>query len=161
MSSALAAPIPQTKLCRGPRHDEPVALPLTDEFWYFRKTGPYAGRPLSRCRPCVQEKKLKNAERPIGRVPYSQLKKLTEEFVDRCGTYHYAAKLSGVSEAAIRSIHRGKRTYVQKRTAGLILDALYLKRKMDRKQGETPERLKQSIRRQAILEDRLERLVGY
>lgn len=149
------------KLCTGPAHEEPVRLPVTEEYWYFHKTGKDAGKPIPRCRLCTNFNKLKNPNGDHGWVPAEKVYPLVQELVARCGgSMATAAEFASLGEDTIGRVIRHERPRVQKRTVRKVVLALYEKRKEDRRNGSN-ESFRKSKKAQADREDRLMRLSGY
>jgi hypothetical protein len=150
----------RSKICTGPSHSVPVMLPLTDDYWYFHKTGKRVGKPSARCKNCQNWTKLQNPGMS-GTVWVEQIRPHTMELVQRCGTLTAAEKWSSVSWNTLRDIVESEPKRVQKRTARKILEALESRRKYDRKNHETSPALLKARRQQAVLESNLTRMVGY
>lgn len=149
------------KLCTGPIHDNPVYLPVTEEFWYFHKTGPNKGKPVSRCRSCINADKLKNPHGDHGWVPTEKVFPLMKELVQRCdNNMSVAAEYAGLGEATVGGILKRHQARVQKQTVRKLVLALYEKRKEDRRNGSN-ESFRKSKREQAIREHNMLSLTGY
>lgn len=93
-------------------------------------------------------------------VPASKLQPLIQELVFRCGNTRKAADYIGISGSTLNDIANMKREFAHKRTARLIILALYQRRKEDRRNGAS-ERFVKAKREQANREDRMNRLAGY
>lgn len=128
-----------TKLCTGPAHPVPVQLPLTEDNWYFHKRGKRVGKPLSRCKLCVNWNRLQSAGQS-GTVPCSSVHTFVAELVSRYGSRSLVAEAAGVALGTVDSIMNGDTCTVQKRTALRIIVALDEKRREDRRRGFVHER---------------------
>lgn len=93
-------------------------------------------------------------------VPAPKLRPLLRELVLRCGNTREAADYIGISRTTMHDIEHQKRDWVHKRTARLIILAVYQRRKEDRRNGAS-ERFVKAKHHQAKIEERLSRLEGY
>jgi hypothetical protein len=152
---------PTTKVCTGPAHGGPTELPVTDEHWYFHKSGPYTGKPIARCKLCTNWNKLQSRAEKNGTVECKKIRKFVAELVDRCGSSDLAGVASGVAANTIRSVLHEERCTMQLRTAKRLLVALDQRRKEDRRNGSTSERFREARRRQADIEEKIDRTLGY
>src|SRR5215831_4444534 len=84
-----------------------------------------------------------------------------KELVDRCGTFAKAAEYSLVGANTLRRIIHGVNCSVQHETARRVLLALDHRREEDRKNHAVHDRLLKARIKQAQIEDRQQRLVGY
>lgn len=147
-----------TKVCSGPAHHGPALLPLTERHWQFYRSGARAGRPLSRCKLCRHWNVLVQKDGPHGLVEAKSVVPLAVELLDRCGSAYRVEQSHGVNEATLRAIVDGRTQLVRKRTAQQIILGLSEQRKYDRRNGASA-RFMEARRRQAIIEERLEREV--
>ena len=149
------------KVCSGVLHPEGAVFPITDEHWYFRKSGEYAGHPYHPCRACRQEMLAIKKGVKRGYVPIAAIFPHLQELYLRLGKSARAtAAYTGVSLPAIRAILAKKRRDVHKHTAQLILAALIRKRQEDRTNGNHAE-FRKAKHYQARVEERLLELTGY
>lgn len=146
------------RVCKGPAHGgEAVSLPLTEEYWYFRKTGERAGELRAPCKLCLGWEQAVSE----GRVPGSHmveckpLKKFLIELVQRCGTELKAARYIGIHADTIKNILHKEQCTVKARTAGLIVRGLDEKRREDRRTGNVSQQFLTARRKQAIAEERM------
>lgn len=111
------------KLCSGEAHEEPEYLPASDKYFYIKKSGPTAGRPVARCRLCHNWDKLKNPTRGSlhGYVPVDKVRPFYIEAVNRVGAEELSRR-SGVSIGHILRVltDRNKR-FVEKATLRKIM----------------------------------------
>ena len=94
-------------------------------------------------------------------IDCSKIRPHVKELVDRCGGYKQAGEYSLVGTNTLRRIMHGVNCSVQQETARRVLMALEHRRQEDRQNHRVHERLRQARMKQAQLEDRQERLVGY
>jgi len=149
------------KICTGPAHPVPVNLPLTEDNWYFHKTGPRKGRAVSRCKLCVNYNRLQAIDGQNGTVDCTKVFKFTEELVLRYGNASQAEGPSGVSANTLRIILKQEQCTIQKRTALKIITALDEKRRADRRSGTVNKKWRDAIRARALSEQRIEQTLGY
>lgn len=150
----------ETKICTGPAHPQPTALPVDRQHWYFRKSGPKAGEPVSRCVLCINWRRL-NDPGMSGTVPCDKIRPFARELVDRYGSYNEAMRQTTISDVTLRSIMNKDYCTVQKRTALRVLQALEQKRREDRRDRKISSKFLEARRKQANIEERLQRSVGY
>ena len=129
-------------------------LQVTREHWFFRD-----GKPTGFCRTCRAAAKTKH-NGPYGWVPVDKVRSLMVEIVDRAGSVDAASEMSGVSSTAIRNIISGGTRRVQKKTVRLLVLSLHERRKFDRLNGSSA-RYVEARKKQAEIEERIGRLVGY
>ena len=151
------APFPGTKLCTGPAHDGPVLLPVTDEFWYFHKTGYAAGKPTNRCKLCTNWDRIKGPQGISGTIDCAKIKVYVQELALRCGSVDAAARYSGVSDGALRSALNGRTCRMQKRVAMKILGSLSQRRHEDSKSGTLSPAFVKELKRRAEKEGQINR----
>ena len=94
-------------------------------------------------------------------IDCNKIRPHVKELVDRCGGYKAAAEYSLVGANTLRRIMHGVNCSVQQETARRVLMALEHRRQEDRQNHRVHERLLKARQKQAQLEDRQERLVGY
>lgn len=153
--------VPKVKVCRGPLHPDGKAFPVDVKYWYFRKSGPYAGHPMGPCRDCRDTRNRKIKNEPRGYVPMVKVQPLMRELVQRCdGVFNRASEASGINPRTVVMLYRGDRALVQKKTVRKLVLALARKRQEDRLNGGTSEHLRKVREHQARLEDRAMRMVG-
>lgn len=118
------------KLCSGTAHEEPEWLPATAKYYYFRKTGPTAGRPSSTCRLCHVWDKVKNPGSHHGFVPIDIARPFYIEAVNRVGVAELSRR-SGLSLHHIQSIYsRPNKKYVRKMSLRkVMLELVSMQRK--------------------------------
>jgi hypothetical protein len=144
-----------TKVCTGPAHTQPTRLPLTETYWYFHKSGPYAGKP-QRCRLCAAYRRL-----PSGTVPVTKtLRSFARELVERCGSGSAVELRHGIAGSTILGVARGECQRMHRETATRLLTALGEQRKLDRRNGAS-SRFLAARRAQALSELRMSQLTGY
>lgn len=122
----MAATEQKTKTCRGPAHDGPVELPVTEEYWYFHKSGERRGKPLGQCISCNSFKKTGRVRPPgkAGRmVPVEKVQKWAIELVNRMGVME-ATRFSGLSQTSIELMYHGKQHSFQRDTVARLLIAV-------------------------------------
>jgi hypothetical protein len=153
----MQAPIPETKLCTGPSHRSPVFLPATEDYWHFHKSGPYEGKPLSRCKDCQGWTRRTHPEEGMGFIPAEGLVPIIQELVSRCDSIKAAAECAGVARNTLHNILGGRQISIQKRKARAIILALHERRKLDRKNGGTSVRFRTEISASAVRQDRIEK----
>lgn len=149
-----------TKLCTGPAHAGPTLVPLDEQHWHFHRSGSNAGQPVARCKLCANWAKLVTKDGQHGLVDAGRLRQFARELVDRCDGFEPAERAHGVAASTLRAIVGGESTRVQKRVAARLLLALSEQRKQDRRNG-TSARFLAARRRQVMIEERQQRLVGY
>lgn len=98
---------------------------------------------------------------PHPTVSCDAIKPHVKELVDRCGSPVAAAKYALVGYQTIYRITHGVHCTVQQATAKKILIALEHRRKEDRSNKRTHERLLKARQEQARIEGNQERLAGY
>lgn len=150
-----------TKVCTGPAHPGPTALPITDEHWYFHKSGVRAGKPTSRCKLCINFNKLKDPSGQHGTIECKSVRPFLQELVRRCGNAEAAASLAGMSASSLRSALQDQQCRMQKATARRIITALAERRRLDRREGIVSETFRRALVVQAAREDKVNRLAGY
>jgi hypothetical protein len=141
-------------VCTGPAHAEPTVLPLDSKHWYFHKSGPMKGKPVSRCKACANWSKLVNPNGPHGLVPVKPVWPLLAELIDRCGSIGAVERLYGIRTNVIQNVLRHQ-ARMQKRTAQRILAALSEQRKLDRQSGSTNERYRSKRIAEAVREHKM------
>jgi len=146
----MQAPVIPIKLCKGCNRK----LEINTDNWFFRD-----GKPTGRCRECRARLKTQH-DGPYGWVEAKKVYPLMQELVARYGSVTKASEASEISETAIRSIIDRKRPRVQKKTVRLVVLALHEKRKSDRRNG-AGEIFLEMKRKQAEIEERINRLAGY
>ena len=119
----------QTKTRHGKAHERPTELPATVAHWYFHKTGPKRGLPMSQCKRCVNWDKLKRRDMNHGKVPVIKVRPLVQELVEMCGGIVEASRVSEISRNALRYILDGDVEQVQKHTAHRVMVAFRKARK--------------------------------
>ena len=149
-----------TKVCTGPAHEQPTRLPLTAEHWYFHRSGVMEGKPLARCRLCVNWTKLIGKHGPHGWVPIGRVHAYGVELLDRCGSASRVEAVHGIHENTILAITRRSQPNVQRKTVARLLVALGEQRKLDRRNG-VSKRFLDARKAQANHEARLSELSGY
>lgn len=96
----------------------------------------------------------------MAKVDTQKLQLITRELVDRCGSLDKTAEYIGISRQTILRVYYVELPTTQERVARCIILGLHEKRKEDRRNGSS-DRFRQARRKQAVLEERLERLTGY
>lgn len=95
-----------------------------------------------------------------GWVPAKKIHPLLKELIQRCGSPEQAAQYSGLGTTTVYEILHLNRRRVQKKTARIIILALYERRKEDRRNG-TSEAFRHARIMQAKMEERMMELTGY
>jgi len=114
------------KICTGPTHHEPTLLPV--EEFHVRRSKGREGELISRCKTCVNFRKLKNPGTNHGWIPIDkQIFEHVQEMVNRVGIVH-ASRLSEINENTLRSILNEETERIQKRTYARILSTIRLQR---------------------------------
>lgn len=117
------------KLCTGPAHEGPIWLPATTKYFYFRKTGKQAGRPVARCRLCHQWNKLKSPGSLHGYVPVEKVLPFYTEAINRIGMTELSRR-ARVSLHHLGDVVMGKQKVVQKATLRkVMLELVSIQRK--------------------------------
>ena len=145
-----------TKICTGPAHAEPTRLPLDEHHWHFRRHGPRAGQPFSRCKLCANWRKLIEKNGSHGWVDIVLVRRYVDELIARCGSAHAVSLAHGIAESTLRSIEHAETLHVQKRTVARVIAALAAQRRADRRNGSS-DRFLEAMRRRARIDERLER----
>lgn len=97
----------ETKRCYGPLHPPGGALiPLSD--YTFNRTGPRAGKPLSRCKYC------RSSGNPAT-IPSSIFMPLIDKLFDG-REIEEVSKLTNLNQELLRDIKKGKRKRIYKNT---------------------------------------------
>jgi hypothetical protein len=120
--------VQKVKVCSGPFHDRPTELPVTDQYWYFHKTGKKIGKPIARCKACVNWHRLKNPTGNQGTIEIKKVMPLFLEARNRVGHVELARRME-VSQTTLNEIFAGMTTKVQKRTAHKLIVVLHDLRK--------------------------------
>lgn len=116
------------KLCKGPGHDEPTWLPMTEKYFYVGKTGRYVGKFYHRCRLCTNWEDLKSPGLS-GMVPAVQVRQYFIEGVNRVGMTEFSRR-AGLSPNAVNWIINGRTKSVQKKTVRkALLELISIRRK--------------------------------
>ena len=95
-----------------------------------------------------------------GWIPAVKIHSLLQELIQRCGSPEQAAEYAGLGTTTVYEIFHLNRKRVQKKTAHLVILALYERRKEDRRNGQS-EAFRHARIRQAMMEERMLDLIGY
>lgn len=140
---------------------EAVPLPLTDEYWYFRKSGERAGQPYSTCKLCISFVDTQRNGEAGGLVECKKVLKFVQELTLRCGSTEKAARYAGVGVSTLYKIYHYEQCTIQRDTARKLIMALDERRREDRRNGVVSQQLIDQRHKQAKREERIERLSGY
>lgn len=150
--------LPHSKVCTGPAHPNAVLLPLTEEYWYFRKIDSgdnKAGTVKTPCRLCVSYQKYGPDG---GVVDCKPIRPFVQELFRRYNNRRdLTAEAIGISPQAITNILYNGQCTIQRATAKKIILALDNKRREDRRNGCVAPAFIHAMRQA----ERIERLAGY
>lgn len=152
----MSYPFPETRRCSGPAHAEPVLLPLTEEHWYFHRSGPSKGKPVTPCRQCANWRKLLKPNGPHGYLPLDDVLPFLRELIERCGSLYQAKTRYHFAEDTLRQALLGNRSSMQKKTVARILVALKTQRELDRRNGGSRSH-RDAVRKRAGVEHMINR----
>jgi len=102
------------KLCTGPAHEEPEYLPATEKYFHFHKSGDKKGRPVARCRLCINWNKVGSPGSYHGLVPIHIARRFFLEAVNCIGATELARR-AGISRGTVYKVTTRMEGSIQKR----------------------------------------------
>jgi len=143
------------RLCRGPAHEEPVWLPLTEKYFYLREAGNPSAGLKSPCRLCNLYRHSGMKSGGLGEhgfVPAHEIQPFFIEGINRVGLQEFSRRV-GMHYENVGLIVKGKRKFIRKMNAKkAMLEIVSIRR-----EGEI--RHKKSILRGSAIRGETERVV--
>lgn len=117
------------KKCTGPAHEEPEYLPATEKYYHFHKSGKDKGKPVARCRLCINWSKIKSPGSYHGLVPVSVAHRFFVEAVNRVGVVELSRRTGISTKTILKVLQGGEGAIYKKIMRTLMLELTSMQRK--------------------------------